>query len=153
MRFARLIGMQKTRKTLFLALAATVAMGSLATAQIDLGDVIKVGGVVAVVSAFGKDINSAINKLTKHKDSRTLKTKVVPILSVGIGQSSAVGAAQISGPPNRVDQVVAVAQPEAQILGNQVRVRGLIPVSSKDVVKEIKVVGGVGVTGLVDIRL
>jgi hypothetical protein len=145
--------MQKSRKKLFLAVAGTLAIGSYAMAQIDLGSVIKVGGVVAVVSAFGKDINNAINKLTKHKDSRTLKTKVVPILSVGIGQSSAVGAAQISGPPSRVDQVVAVAQPEASILGNQVRVRGLIPVSSKDVVKEIKVVGGVGVTGLVDIRL
>ena len=82
-----------------------------------------------------------------------MKTKVVPILSVGIGRSSAIGAAQVMGAPSQVDKVVAVAQPEADLFGRTVRIRGLIPVSSKDVVKDIKTVDGVGITGLVDIRL
>lgn len=138
-------------KKLVLIVAGSLALGALAGAQ--LNQIFKVGGVIAVVSAFGKDMNSGLNKLTKHTDSKALKTKVVPILSVGIGRSSAVGAAQVIGPPASVDRVVAVAQPEADLFGRAVRIRGLIPVSSKDVVKEIKTVGGVGIRGLVDIKL
>lgn len=56
------------------------------------------------------------------------------------------------GPPSLLDKVVAVAQPEASLLGT-VRVKALIPVSSKDVLKGIRVVEGVHVTGIVDIKL
>lgn len=139
----------KNRK-LLLSLAAILAVGSLGYTQLD--KLIKVGGTVAAVNAFGKDMNKAINKLTGHKDSEKSMTKVVTILSVGLNQSSAIGAAQVMGPKSQLDKVVAVAQPEASLMGT-VRVKALLPVSSKDVLKGLRIVEGVSVTGLVDIKL
>jgi hypothetical protein len=132
----------------------TIAVAMVATAAFaQLGQIIKIGGVALLVDKFGGDINKGINRLSKHQDSKKVKTKVVTILSVGLGKSSAVGAAQVMGPPDKVDKVVAIAQPEADLFGKEVRIRALIPVSSKDVIKEIKVVDGVGVSGIVDIKL
>lgn len=138
-------------KKLVFTVAAALALGAVAGAQFD--KILKVGGAVAVVQAFGKDMNNGLNKLIKHKDSSKVKTKVVTILSVGIGRSSAVGAAQVMGPPALVDKVVAVAQPEADLFGRVVRLKALIPVSSKNVIQEIKTVDGVGVSGIIDIKL
>jgi hypothetical protein len=50
-----------------------------------------------------------------------------------------------------VEKVNAVASPEINFLG-EVRLRALIPVSSKDVTK-IRNVEGVGVSGIVDLKL
>lgn len=137
-------------RKLWFSLAAALAVGSVAFTQLD--QIIKVGGVVAVVSAFGKDINKALNKLTGHKDTAKVKSKIVTILSVGVNQSSAIGAAQVMGPPDAVDRVVAVAQPEANLMGT-IRVKALLPVSSKDVLKGLRIVEGAHVTGIVDIKL
>lgn len=139
--------MKNTRMLTSLSLALLAGFG---LAQ--LGSILKIGGVALLVDKFGKDINREMNKLTRHKDSPSTKTKVVTILSVGINKSSAIGAAQVMGPPAAVDKVVAVAQPEVSFLG-EIRLKALIPVSSKDVLKGIKTVDGVGVSGLVDIRL
>ncbi len=131
-----------------------VAVSSFAIGQLgDLGKLVKIGGVALLVDQFGGEMNKGLNRLTKHTDSKTVKTKVVTILSVGIGKSSAVGAAQVMGPPALVDKVVAVAQPEADLLGRQIRIKALIPVSDKNVTKSIKIVDGVGVSGIVDIKL
>lgn len=138
----------KRNPKLAFALAGVLAIAALATPQ--MKELLKIGGTVAVVSAFGKNINNSINKLWNRKEDKKLKTKVVVIFSVGSG-GAAVGAAQVMGPPALVDQVVAVAQPEASLMG--IRVRALIPVSSKDVIKEIKIVDGVGVSGIVDMKL
>lgn len=137
-------------RKLLLSLAAILAVGTVGYTQLD--KIIKVGGVIAVVNTFGKDINKAINKLSGHKDHEKSMTKVVTILSVGVNQSSAIGAAQVMGPKSQLDKVVAVAQPEASLMGT-VRVKALLPVSSKDVLKGIRIVEGVSVTGLVDIKL
>lgn len=139
----------RNRRTLFVSVAV-LAAAAVGYSQLD--KIIKVGGVVAVVNTFGKDINKALNKLTGHNDTPKMKSKIVTILSVGVNQSSAIGAAQVMGPPSLLDKVVAVAQPEASLLGT-VRVKALIPVSSKDVLKGIRVVEGVHVTGIVDIKL
>lgn len=139
------------RKKLTLAILGTFALGAIAATQLD--QLIKIGGVAAVVNNFGKDMNKGINGLTGHRDTAKMKTKVVTILSVGVGRSSAVGAAQIMGPPSLVDKVAAVAQPEADLLGGTIRLKALIPVSSKDVIKSIRKVDGVAVTGIVDIKL
>jgi hypothetical protein len=77
----------------------------------------------------------------------------VPILTIGINASSAIGAAQITGPAAKVDQVQAVAQPEADLFGREIRIKALIPVSSQDVIKDIRRVEGVGVSGIVDLKL
>lgn len=129
----------------------TLGVCTLAITQI--GQILKIGGIALLIDKFGPDLNKAMNGLTKHKDSGRVKTKVVTILSVGIGRSSAIGAAQVMGPPEKVDQVVAIAQPEGEFLGKEIRLRALIPVSDKNVGKGIKTVDGVGVSGIVDIRL
>lgn len=139
------------RKKLLLALLGTFALGGIAATQLD--QLIKIGGVAAVVNNFGKDMNKGINGLTGHRDTSRMKTKVVTILSVGLGRSSAIGAAQVMGPPSLVDKVAAVAQPEADLLGGTIRLKALIPVSSKDVIKSIRKVDGVAVTGIIDIKL
>ncbi|MBI1755931.1 MAG: hypothetical protein HY248_02705 [Fimbriimonas ginsengisoli] len=131
-------------------------VGAIALAGIgfsQLGQLLKIGGVAVAIKQFGPQMNSAINRISNHKDTYATTTKVVPILTVGIGASHAIGGAQIMGPRNKVDQVVAVAQPDAELFGHEVRVKALIPVSSKDVIQDIKRVDGVGVSGIVDIKL
>ena len=76
---------------------------------------IKVVGVAAAVKQFGPDINKAINKLSKHTDTDQQFTKVVPILAIGLGKSSAIGAAQVTGPKAKVMMVEAVASPETEL--------------------------------------
>jgi len=139
----------KFNRKLGFALAAILLIAAVATPQLD--KIVKVGGAVAVVSAFGKQMNTGIDKLWNRKANPKVKTKVVVILTVGLGTSSAVGAAQVMGPPALVDKVVAVAQPQTTIAG--FKIRALIPVSSKNVLSNIRVVDGVGVSGIVDIRL
>ncbi len=139
----------RTRKIAFL-LATLLALAAIATPQ--LRALLKAGGVLVVVNNFGRQMNDGIDKLWGRKKSSSVKTKVVPIFTVGIGSSSAVGAAQVMGPPNAVDKVVAVAQPEAKFMG-ELRMRALIPVSSRNVIEDIRVVDGVGVSGIIDIKL
>lgn len=141
---------QNTRR-FWMSAVAILAVTAVGTAQIR--QILKVVGVAAAVKQFGPDINKAINKLSGHQDTPAKMSKVVPILTVGVGKSNAIGAAQVTGPKSAVDLVEAVAQPEAGLFGNEIRVRALIPVSSKEVANGIKAVDGVGVTGIVDLKL
>lgn len=128
-----------------------VMLTSVAMPQIK--QIIKVVGVGAAVKQFNKDINRAINKLANRSDTAERMTKVVPILTVGIGKSNAIGAAQVTGPKRLVDTVEAVAAPETELFGKEIRIRAMIPVSSGDLGKGIKAVDGVGVSGIVDLKL
>jgi len=76
--------------------------------------------------------------------------KIVPIISVGKGLR--IGGAQVTGPKNRVSEVVAVAQIEGTFQ-SAVRVRVLVPVSSENVVQKISRVPQTSVTALVDIKI
>jgi hypothetical protein len=76
--------------------------------------------------------------------------KVVPIISAG--QGTRIGGALVAGAKSKLDEVVAVAQLEGQF-GDSVRVKILVPVSSQDVVKDIRRVPETSVIGLVDISL
>lgn len=140
----------KVNKRVSLIVAGSVLMAAFAAPQLD--KLLKVGGVIAAVNAFGKDMDKGINKLWGREHTSKVKTKVVPIYSIGLNTDQAIGAAQVMGPPDKVDTVVAVAQPEAKILGNQVRLKALIPVASKNW-SNIKGVEEVGVSGIVDIKL
>jgi hypothetical protein len=141
----------KLNRKLALSLAAVLCLSAMAAPQIK--QIIKIVGVGAAVKQFGPQINTAINKLAKHTDTPTMTTKVVPILSIGLGKSSSIGAAQVMGPKSQVDKVQAVAQPEADLFGREIRIRALIPVESKDVIKDIRKVDGVGVSGIVDLKI
>jgi hypothetical protein len=120
----------KFNRKLAVSMAAVLCLAAVGAPQIK--EAIKILGVGVAVKQFGPDINKAINKLAKHTDTPQLSTKVVPILSIGIGTSPTVGAAQVMGPKRLLDQVQAVAQPQA---------------------KDIKKVDGVGVSGIVDLKL
>lgn len=141
--------MLKNRRALFAALAL-LALVPLAASQ--FRQVLKVAGVGVAVQQFGPQINREFNKLLNHKDTPQSTTKVVPILTVGLSTSTAIGAAQVMGPKAQVDKVQAVAQPSAELFGREFRIRGFIPVSSRDV-KNIQRVDGVAVTGVVDLKL
>lgn len=139
----------KFNRNIGLAVIAAMTLSAVAAPQ--LKQILKIAGVGAAVKQFGPDINKAINGATKHKDSAAVVTKVVPILSIGVG-SGAIGAAQVMGPKAAINKVEAVAQIEGSLFG-EIRFKGLIPVSSKDVIKDIKRVDGVGVSGIVDLKL
>jgi len=140
----------KLNKRILLA-AAVLSLAAVGATQVQ--QLLKVLGVGAVVQKFGPDINKAVNKLSNHKDTSTSITKVVPIISGGIGGRTAIGAAQVMGKKADVDKVNAVAQIEQDILGKEVKIRAMIPITSKDVIKDIRAVPGVGISGIVDLKL
>ena len=117
---------------------------------IGLGDILKVGGIAILVDKFSGPLNSFINTITaKHGAGSDYATKVVPILSFGSG--SHVGAAQVTGAQNLVDQTQAVIQVEADF-NSQFRVKALIPINSKNPVNFSRV-QGVGVSAMIDVRI
>lgn len=116
-------------------------------------DLVKIVGVGAAVTSFAPQLNSAINKLSQHSDSATVTTKVVPIISAGINSRKAIGAAQVMGPKSQVDRVKAVAQLDQDLFGKEVKIRAMIPIETKEIVRDIKRVEGVGISGIVDLKL
>lgn len=143
--------MKLATKKWILVTVASLSMVAVGTGQIR--EILKVLGVGAAVQKFGPDINKAINKLAGHKDTDATFTKVVPILTVGIGKSSAIGAAQVTGKKSNVEKVRAVAAPETELFGKEIRIRALIPISNDKVDQGIKKVEGVGISGIVDLKL
>ena len=116
----------------------------------DLGSVLKMGGISYLVSRFGSQINTFINKLTLQKGLDTqYATKVVPILSLGNG--SYIGAVQVVGPKAQVDKVKAVGQLEGNFL-KVARVKAMIPIDSTSI-SNINRVEGVGVSAIVDFKI
>jgi len=129
---------------LLVAMLATAASGQLES-------VLKGGGVALLISQFGPQINKAINSVTKTpNDDPEYGTKVVPVISVGNGKEA--GAVQVMGPRSAVDKVKAVAQFETNFKPLGMRMRGLVPISSTSV-KEIRRVPGVGISGLIDVKI
>lgn len=133
--------------------AAVCALSVTALAADAFMDLVKIVGVGAAVTSFSRQFNDSINKLSGHKDSGQMMTKVVPIISGGINSRKAIGAAQVMGPRSQVEKVKAVAQIEQDLFGKEVKIRAMIPIESKDVVRDIKRVEGVGISGIVDLKL
>lgn len=132
------------------ALGVLVTLGGLiGYAQLDR--ILKAGGIAVVVDRLGGDMDRAINRLTNTRPDKNFATKVVPIISAGNG--AYIGAAQVMGRPEQVRRVQAVAQIEGDFMGRDVRLRALIPISTKNPQNRIDRVEGVGVSGIVDIRI
>ena len=114
--------------------------------------VIKVALVGSLVERLAKPINKFINTLLRNKGVPNKEmSKVVPILTVG--RKGYIGAAQICGPKELLDKVQSVVQFEDQFSGHRgVRVKALIPNSSKSPTKVYRVYG-VGVTAIIDLPL
>ncbi len=136
------------RRSLFLVALLALTLTVTASAQID--KILKGGGVAFVVSKFGPDINKFMNKLTKTTPNETFDTKVVPVLSAGTGAYA--GAVQVAGPRSAVQKVQAVAQIEGKFGPLGLRIRALIPISTHSI-SDIRRVPGVGVSGLLDVKL
>lgn len=136
-------------------MVAAMMLGSAAIGFGQVREIIKILGVGAAVKQFGPDINKAINGLIGHTDSDQAYTKVVPIITIGINTRGAIGAAQVRGLKKNVDKVKSVASPEAGLFGDEIRVRALIPVATDNPTdaKNLKPVEGVGVSGIVDLKL
>ena len=147
----------KQKKTALLVAAAALGgmvVGQVVPANAQLGDVLKGVAIALVVDRFSGDIDRFVNTLTGNDANNVREsTRVVPILSGGRG--TYVGAVQVTGPKNLVDQVRAVAQVEGRTkIGSEIRVRALIPISSRNAdINSLSRVKGVGVSALVDVRL
>ncbi|MGC8669462.1 MAG: hypothetical protein ACP5VE_15250 [Chthonomonadales bacterium] len=144
--------MNRRRWTAVAVGAVLVSTLTLAAAG-QLGSILKGGAVIFAVDKFGPDINKFINGLEGQHNARGQEaTKVVPILSIGDGGYA--GAVQVSGPAEQVRKVQGVAQIEGRFkLVGGVRVRALIPISTRNPQNGIRRVNGVGVSAIVDIRL
>ncbi len=148
--------MLKLRFVAMLLAAVLVASAPFyaAAQNIDVISIIKVFGIGYAVTQFAGPLNDFINALLNNKGVKvTERTKVVPVLSIGIGSSSYIGAAQVSGPKKAMDKVKAVGQLEGDF--NQVfRVKALVPIDSLNPITDgIRRVPGVGVTAIIDIRI
>lgn len=121
------------------------------TSAIDLGDILKVGGIGFLVKQFAKPLNDFVNTLMmNHGAENKDATKVVPILSLGKG--GYVGAAQVIGKKVDVDRVEAVAQVEGDFSGRRFRVKGLIPIDTEKATSFHRVYN-VGVSAVIDVKI
>jgi len=146
--------MLKVRLVALLLAALLVVSGPFYAAAQDLSGLIKIFGVGYVVTQFAGPLNDFINALLNNKGVKvTERTKVVPVLSIGIGQASYIGAAQVSGPKNAMDKVKAVGQLEGNF-SDVFRVKALVPIDSLNPITDgIRRVPGVGVTAIIDLRI
>jgi len=145
---------KKLLATVMAVSIATLSTGALVNTtqafSLNLGSILKVGGVGILVDRFGGQINDFLNKiLAQNNLSTTYTTKVVPIVSVGT--NGYIGAAQVTGPASEVERVEAVAQLEASF-NNVARVKGLVPIDSKNPVNASRI-QGVGVSAIIDLKI
>ncbi|WP_127058211.1 hypothetical protein [Veillonella ratti] len=145
---------KKLLATVMAVSIATLSTGALVNTtqafSLNLGSILKVGGVGILVDRFGGQINDFLNKiLAQNNLSTTYTTKVVPIVSVGT--NGYIGAAQVTGPASEVERVEAVAQLEASF-NNVARIKGLVPIDSKNPVNASRI-QGVGVSAIIDLKI
>ena len=115
-----------------------------------LGTVVKGGAIGVLVDKFAGPLNDGINALTaKYGVSSDYATKVVPIITVGVG--SRAGAAQVSGPKDQVDKCKAALQLESSFFGS-FRAKVLVPID-KVAITNINRVQGVGVSAQIDVKI
>lgn len=145
--------MKKNRARILAITVLTLGLVTVGATQVR--EVIKILGVGAVVKQYGKDINKSINNLSGHTDTQNSYTKVVPIITIGLNTRGAIGAAQVKGSKANVEKVRAVASPEAGMFGDEIRIRAMIPIETENPTdtKNLKGVPGVGVSGIVDLKL
>src|SRR5439155_1424669 len=102
----------------------------------DMRGLIKIFGIGYVVDRYSEPLNNFVNTLLSNRGIAVReKTKVVPILSIGVGQASYIGAAQVSGPANTLKKVRAEGQLEADF-SSVFRVNALVPIDSTNPIKD-----------------
>ena len=149
----------RATRTIALLLALSLLIGGGATRVYgqDIMGIIKTLGVAYAVKTFAPQIINFINDLLQNKGAAVREqTNVVPILSISIGLSAPggayVGAAQVSGPKAAVDKVEAVALLEADFQ-TAFRIKAYVPVDNLKPWEAVRLVPGVGVSAIIDIRI
>ncbi len=148
--------MNMKRAAVSLLAAAMIGAGAISSVSaFDLGSVlggvVKVGGIGYLVDRYSEQLNSAINSIMMKEGAGTnYATKVVPIVS--IGNSGYIGAAQVIGDADQVEKVEAVGQLEISWNDKLFRIKGLIPMDSKNPLSFSRV-QGVGVSAVIDVRV
>lgn len=149
--------MRKASPVVAALIAGTIAGAGLSTGITHadtFGSILKGAAIGVLVKQFQKPINEGVNKLTNSAGVPILEaTKVVPIVSVG--QGAYVGAAQVSGPQDAVDQVQAVGQLEGSVSGKTFRLKALVPIDTQKPSgsNSLRRVKGVGVSAIVDVKV
>jgi len=142
-----------TRKRIFVV-ALSICVFSVSfmpsvTQAFNIGNLLRIGGVALVVDRIAAPLNSFINTLLIRQNAGTdFATKVVPIISVG--SASHIGAAQVTGPDDLVEQTKAVLQVEGDF--NGLRVKAVIPIDSVNPTRFSRI-QGVGVSAIIDINI
>ena len=119
---------------------------------LDLGDILLLGGVVLVVSAFGGQINSFINDVLGQNEAAPAgATRVVPIFSVGRG--TYVGAAQVVGVPTNVRRTRGVAA--INVTNGNIAGSAMVPISTQRPGggASLSRVSGVGISAVIDFHI
>lgn len=148
--------MNMKRAAVSLLAAAMIGAGAISSVSaFDLGSVlggvVKVGGIGYLVDRYSEQLNSAINSIMMKEGAGTnYATKVVPIVS--IGNSGYIGAAQVIGDADQVEKVEAVGQLEISWNDKLFRIKGLIPMDSKNPLSFSRV-QGVGVSAVIDVKV
>jgi hypothetical protein len=117
---------------------------------IDLGNILKVGGIAFLVSQYDKELDTFISSALGERGAAAKgATKVVPILSLGGG--GYIGAAQVVGNPENVKSVKAVFQVEGRIGSFTPRI--LVPTTTDKVTGSPDRAKGVGVSAVIEFRI
>lgn len=136
---------------MLLALSLGVGGARVAHAGGTIRDVILVFGIGYAVRVFGDEINDFLNSALAQRGVRWEgRTRVVPMVSIGSGIF--VGAAQVAGPPDRVDDVRAVGAGEFRLF-DRARIQPIFPLNTTNPLRGFRRVPGVGVTAIIDFRV
>jgi hypothetical protein len=145
--------MMRVRRDVTIALLiGLLALTLAATAvwAIDLGDILKVGGIAWLVSQYGDQIDGFVTSALGEREAAAKgATKVVPILSLGGG--GYIGAAQVVGNPENVKQVKAVFQLEGRF--GSFRAKVLVPTTTDKVSGNPDRAKGVGVSAVIEFKI
>jgi hypothetical protein len=146
--------MSRGRRVLAVLATTLVLLLPLNVRAQDLTTLIKIFGIGYVVKQYATPLNDFVNSVLANNGVKVIEqTKVVPVLSIGVGQASYIGAAQVSGTKAALAKVEAVAQLEADF-NTVFRIKALVPITSTNPIADgIHRVSGVGVTAVIDIRI
>jgi hypothetical protein len=127
----------------------TVAQESRVLASGDFADLVELMGIDWTLAHYGGSLNGTSNDVLQQQGAAIEgETKVVPIVNVG-SDAVTVGAAQVSGPAERVGRVQAVAQLD----GTPASFRGpfLLPISTDQApTSGVRGVEGVEVSAVIE---
>ena len=88
--------MSRFRLTVCAVIVLLILVLPLGAAAQDITGLIKIFGIGYVVDRYSEPLNNFVNTLLSNRGVAVReKTKVVPILSIGVGQASYIGAATL----------------------------------------------------------